>query len=135
MRLSKLQILTTRFENLSMKEKESISEFNTRLCDITNEAFDLGERFSEEKLVRKTLRSLPRRFAYKVTAIEDAKDVRKIKSEELISSLRTFEMNLEEYESDKKEKGIALQLESRVEQTESACDDDDRSESIAKIIK
>ena len=52
-----------------MKEDESIGEFNARLCDIANEAFALGERFSEEKLVRKTFRSLPRRFAYKVTAI------------------------------------------------------------------
>ena len=102
-RLSKLQILTTRFENLRMKEEESIGEFNARLCDIANEAFALGERFSEEKLVRKTFRSLPRRLAYKVTAIEEAKDIQKMKLEELISSLRTFEMNLEEERGEKKE--------------------------------
>ncbi|EXB99124.1 G-type lectin S-receptor-like serine/threonine-protein kinase [Morus notabilis] len=36
MRLSKLQILTTRFENLRMQEDEIISEFNSRLCDIAN---------------------------------------------------------------------------------------------------
>ena len=107
-RLSRLQILTTRFENLRMGEEESISEFNARLCDIANEAFALGEKFSDEKLVRKTLRSLPKRFAYKVTAIEEAKDVRKMKLEELIGSLRTFEMNLEEEKGDKKSKGIAF---------------------------
>ena len=47
-RLSKLQILTTRFENLRMKEEESIIEFNARLCDIANEAFALEEKYSEE---------------------------------------------------------------------------------------
>ena len=54
-RLSKLQILTSRFKNLRMKEEESISEFNSRLCDTANKAFALGEKYSEEKLVRKLL--------------------------------------------------------------------------------
>ena len=136
-RLSRLQILTTRFENLRMGEEESISEFNARLCDIANEAFALGEKFSDEKLVRKTLRSLPKRFAYKVTAIEEAKDVRKMKLEELIGSLRTFEMNLEEEKGDKKSEGIAFQAGNQEGQTEALCDDydDDLAESIAKIIK
>ena len=116
-RLSKLQILTTRFENIRMNEEQSVIEFNARLCDIANEAFTLGKRFSEVKLVRKTLRSLPRRFAYKVTAIEKAKDVRKIKLEELIGSLRIFEMNLEEERGDKKEKDMALQVGSYEEES------------------
>ena len=65
-----------------MKEEESINEFNARLCDIANEVFALGEKFIEENLVRKVLKSLPKRFAYKVTVIEEAKDVRKMKLEE-----------------------------------------------------
>ncbi|MDD0213341.1 hypothetical protein PSY81_23325, partial [Shigella flexneri] len=92
-------------------------EFNARLCDIANEAFALGEKFSDEKLVRKTLRSLPKRFAYKVTAIEEAKDVRKMKLEELIGSLRTFEMNLDEEKGDKKSTGIAFQVGNQEGQT------------------
>ena len=104
-RLFKLQILTTRFENLRMQENETISEFNSKLCDIANEAFALGEKILEEKLVRKALRSLPQRFAYKVTAIEEAKDIQAMKLDELMSSLHTFEMNLNE---DKNEKEIAM---------------------------
>ena len=96
-----------------MKEEESISDFNSKICDIANEAFALGEKYSEEKLVQETLRSLPKRFAYKVTAIEEAKDVQNMKLDELMGSLRTFEMNLEEEKGDKKPKGIAFQAESR----------------------
>ena len=70
-----------------MREEETIGDFNARLCDIANEAFALGEKMSEEKLVRKTLRSLPKRFAYKVITIEEAKDVRNMKLEELMGSL------------------------------------------------
>ena len=136
MKLSKLHILTTCFENLKMKEDKSISNFNGRQCNIDNEAFALGEKFSEEKLVRKTLRYLPKRFTYKVTAIEEAKDVRRMKSKELMGSLRTFEMNLEEEKGDHKSKGIALQVEIHAEEMNSVCDDDnDLVESIVKIIK
>lgn len=42
----KLHILTTHFETLMMKEYETISGFNGRLCDITNEAFVLGKKYS-----------------------------------------------------------------------------------------
>ena len=43
-----------------------------------------------------------------MTAIEEAKDVRTMKLEELMGSLRTFEMNFEEERGEKKNKGIAL---------------------------
>ena len=75
-RMSRLQLLTTKFENLIMEESETMNEFNSRLCDLANESFALGEKIPEEKLVRKVLRSLPKRFIYKVTAIEEAKDIR-----------------------------------------------------------
>ncbi|XP_024019817.1 uncharacterized protein LOC112091153 [Morus notabilis] len=58
------------------------------------------------KLVSKTLRSLPQRFAYKVTAIEEAKNVQAMRLDELMGSLRTFEMNLDQ---NKKEKETAFQ--------------------------
>ena len=135
MRLSKLQILTSSFENLKIKEEESISDFKSKLCDIANEAFALGEKYSEEKLVQKTLRSLPKRFAYKVTVIEEPNDVQNMKLEELMGSLRTFEMNLEE-EGDKKSKGIAFHAESQDEQIEEPGDeDDDLAETMTILSK
>ena len=87
-------MLASKFEDLRMLEDETISDFNSKLCDITNEAFILGEKYSETKLVRKTLRSLPERFAYKVAAIEEAKDVSTMKLDELMGSFQTFELNL-----------------------------------------
>ena len=74
-KLSKLKILTTRLEDLRMNKEESISEFNERSCDIANEAFSLREKFTEEKLIRKALRYLPKRFTYNVIVIEEAKDL------------------------------------------------------------
>ena len=59
---SKLQRLTTSFEEIKMKEGESFDEFYAKLKDIVNLnfAFNLGETIPEPKIVRKVLRSLPR---------------------------------------------------------------------------
>ncbi|KAK2436489.1 hypothetical protein QL285_021481 [Trifolium repens] len=95
-RMSKLQLLTTKFENLRMDEDETISEFNTRLRDIANSSFALGEKISEEKIARKILISLPKRFNIKVTAIEESQGLSTMKVDELIGSLQTFEMAINE---------------------------------------
>jgi len=47
---------------------------------------------SDEKLVRKILRSLPKTFDIKETAIEEAQDISSTKVDELIGSLQTFEL-------------------------------------------
>jgi len=84
---SRLQLLATQFENLKMGEDESIQEFHMNILDITNAFDSFGEKMSEEKLIRKILRSLPKIFDMKVTAIEEAHDISSMKVEELIGSL------------------------------------------------
>ena len=74
---SKLQRLTTSFEEIKMEEDESIDKFYTKLKDIVNLAFNLGETILEPKFVRKMLRSLSERFHTKITAIEKSKDIDK----------------------------------------------------------
>ncbi|XP_012854414.1 PREDICTED: uncharacterized protein LOC105973919 [Erythranthe guttata] len=90
-RLSKLQMLATRFEDLRMDESETACDFNSKLCDVSNEAHGLGETYPEVKLVRKVLRSMPDRFTYNVIAIEEASDVDTLRLEDLIANLQTFE--------------------------------------------
>ncbi|CAM8934439.1 unnamed protein product [Rhodiola kirilowii] len=92
-RNSRMQMLTTKFEDLKMKEEETIAEFNTRVLDLSNEAASVGKPIKEERLAGKVLRSLPQRFAMKVTAIEEMQDITKVKLDELMGSLRTYEMN------------------------------------------
>ena len=66
---SKLQRLTTSFEEIKMEEDESFNEFYAKLKDIVNSAFNLGETVPEPKIVRKVLRSPPERFHAKITVI------------------------------------------------------------------
>ena len=93
-RVSWLQMLTTQFENLRMSEEQTISDFHMQIRDIANTSFALGEKISNGKLVRNILRSLPKRFAMKVTIIEEAQDISIMQVDELIGSLQTYEMTL-----------------------------------------
>jgi len=72
---AKLPLLTTKFENLKMLEDESIQDYHLNILDIVNAFDSLGEKISDEKLVRKILRYVPKRFDMKVTAIEEAQDI------------------------------------------------------------
>src|ERR1044072_7815122 len=129
-KMRRRQMLTTKFENLKMKEDENIHEFHMNILEIANASGALGEKMSEEKLVRKILRSLPKRFAMKITAIEEAQDISTLKVEELIGSLMTFEMGISET-VDKKSKSIAL-----VSNSEEGCKEEDEekiSEAIAML--
>ncbi|CAM8880240.1 unnamed protein product [Rhodiola kirilowii] len=89
---SGIQMLTSKFEELKMHEDETIKDFNARVCDLVNEASTLGEALPEEKVVCKILRSLPKRFSIKVTAIEEANNVTTMGWKELIGNLCTYEL-------------------------------------------
>ena len=84
---TKLQMLTTRFEELKMSEDESFDSFYRKLNEVVIRKFNLGEKIEDSKIVRKILRSLLESFRAKVTAIEESKDPDEIKIQELIGSL------------------------------------------------
>ncbi|RVW79773.1 hypothetical protein CK203_058214 [Vitis vinifera] len=104
-KVSKLQMLTSRFETIRMEDHDNFGEFHAKLMDIVNSSFNLGELIPNSKVVRKIIRSLLKRFRAKVTAIEESKDMDSLKVDELVGSFQTFEMTLE---SPRKSEGIAL---------------------------
>lgn len=69
------------------RKQRSLGEFPAKVCDLTNQAFALGNEHSNSKLVRKALRSLPERVNIKVATIEKTEDIE--------------DMNLEETKKDK----------------------------------
>ena len=105
---SKLQRLTTSFEEIKMKEDELFYEFYVKLKDIVNSAFNFGKTILEPKIVRKMLRSLPERFHAKITSIEESKDIDKIPLIELVGNLQTYELGLTRIGKSSKSKSMAL---------------------------
>ena len=132
---SKLQRLTTSFEEIKMEEDGSFDEFYAKLKDIVNLAFNLGEIIPEPKIVRKVLRSLPERFYAKITAIEESKDIGKIPLTALVGNLQTYELGLSRIGKSGKGKSMALKAKSS-DTNESSDDEDSKMKSyIARQFK
>ncbi|MCI06303.1 gag-pol polyprotein, partial [Trifolium medium] len=129
-KISRLQMLTRKFENLSMKEDESIHDFYMTVMEYVNNFDILGEKLDDEKLVRKILRSLTKKFDMKVTAIEEAHDITKMKVDELIGSLQTYESAQNE-KLEKKNKSIAFMSNTDEDELDF---DVDSSDSISEAI-
>ena len=125
---SKIQRLTTSFEEIKMEEDESFDEFYTKLKNIVNLAFNIGETIPEPKIVKNVLRSLPERFHAKITAIEESKDIDKIPLIELVGNLQTYELSLTRIGKSRKGKSMALKAKSS-DIDESSNDEDSKMKS------
>ena len=118
---TKLQILTTQFEELRMSENESFDSFYSKLNEVVIDKFNLGEKTEESKVVQKIIRSLSESFRAKVTAIEEIKDLDEIKVQELIGSLQTYELSLP---NQRQSKSLALKtINERVEAHDTSNED------------
>ena len=67
---TKLQMLTTRFEELKMSEDKSFDSFYGKLNEVAIGKFNLGEKIEDLKIVRKILRSLLESFHPKVIELK-----------------------------------------------------------------
>jgi hypothetical protein len=90
----KLQSLWTQFETLRMTESETVDQFMTRVMGIVNQIQLIGETITDQRIVEKILRSLPRKFEMVVTTILESKDLSRFSTDELIDSLVTHETRL-----------------------------------------
>lgn len=89
-KMTNMRILTTKFENLRMREDETISSFHGKIGEISNEVQALDDPISNERLVSKFVRSLPERYNIKISSREEVKDVSTLELSQLVSVLTTF---------------------------------------------
>ncbi|XP_065630733.1 uncharacterized protein LOC136068039 [Quercus suber] len=129
---TKLQMLTTRFEELKMSEDESFDSFYSKLNEVVVDKFNLGEKTEDSKIVRKILRSLPESFRAKVTAIEESKGLDDIKVQELIGSLQTYELSLP---TQRKSQSLALKTTNERVKAHNSSDEDVVDKDVAYLGK
>lgn len=109
---SKIQRITSDFGTIRMKENETFTEFHSRLKKHSNSLYNLDEIILEHHVVKKILRSLPKWFIPKITAIKESKDLNSLKENELLGSLQTFEADvLSKSLSQKKDKNNAFKAQ------------------------
>ena len=78
-----------------MAESETINQMYSRFTNIINSLKALGKTYTQPELIRKILRSLPATWIHKVSAIEESKDLDRYEIEELIGSLMTHEIHIQ----------------------------------------
>ena len=113
-----------------MGDDESFDSFYGKLNEIVIAKLNLREKIEDAKVVRKILRSLSESFRAKVTVIEESKDLDKIKIQELIGSLQTYELGLPSHKSSK-----SLALKTINERMDDSSEEDDVEKKVAFLAK
>src|SRR3954469_15116634 len=100
--------LIQKYEAFKMEEDENIEAMFSRFQTLTAGLRVLDKGYTKADHVKKIIRSLPRRWGPMVTAFKISKNMNEVSLEELISSLRSHEIELDANEPQKKGKSIAL---------------------------
>ena len=93
-----------------MESYESIHDMYTRFTDIVNSLEALGKTFSNCEKVKKIIRSLPKEWRPKRTAIKEAKNLNTLSLDDLIGSLISYEEDIanERIDEDKKKEELCF---------------------------
>ena len=67
----------------------------TRFTIVVNELISLDKVYTTEEQVDKVVRTLPRSWEIKITAIREDKDSTNMNLDELVRNLKTYEMNVD----------------------------------------
>ncbi|WVZ06543.1 hypothetical protein V8G54_019889 [Vigna mungo] len=100
-KIKKVRLQTSRkqYEMLQMQDDEKITEYFNKILTLTNQMKGCGEKkLDDVSIMEKIIRSLPKSFDYITVAIEESKDLDKLKIEELQSCLEAHEMRLRDRE-------------------------------------
>src|ERR1044072_2320621 len=110
---TKALALIQKYETFRMEEEESVETMFSRFQMLVAGLRVLDKGYSTSDHVKKIIRSLPAKWRPMVTALKVAKDLNSISLEELISSLRSHEIELQEDEPRRKVKTVALKSSTR----------------------
>ncbi|XP_028092339.1 uncharacterized protein LOC114292553 [Camellia sinensis] len=93
----KLRTLWTEFDNLAMKEGESIQTFFLRVFSIIYQLKACGGIIQDERVVEKVLRSLPIKYNRVMAAIKESTNLSTLSLHELMGSLQVDEKRMNRF--------------------------------------
>src|ERR1044072_8040073 len=134
---TKALALIQKYEAFKMEEDETVEAMFSRFQILVIGLKVLDKGYSIVDHVKKVIKSLPKKWRPMVTTLKLAKDLNKISLEELISSLKSHEIELQEDEPQRRNKSVALkshskkakalQAEEESEASEESSDEDELS--------
>jgi hypothetical protein len=122
---AKLQTYRIQFEQMKMKEEETVGKYFLGVEEMVNAMKALGETIGESSLVQKILRSLLDRFNPNVSAIEELNDLKTLQLDQLLGTLTAYEMRIV------KDKPTSRETSFKVDKNE----DSEPDEIEAKFVK
>ncbi|KAL0327845.1 UNVERIFIED_CONTAM: hypothetical protein Scaly_2217100 [Sesamum calycinum] len=112
-RIIKLQTLRRDFENMKMKDSETIDEYYTKVRELVNQLKAYGEDIPEKRVVEKLLISVTEKYDPIVTTIEETKDITTLTVTELVGSLEAYEKRRSRREENSLENAFQSKLNMR----------------------
>ncbi|KAK0576845.1 hypothetical protein LWI29_024227 [Acer saccharum] len=106
----RLQTMRRQLELLQMKKTEKVADYFSQTLALVNQMKSNGETISDVQIMEKILRTLTEKFEYKVTAIEESKDLEEMTLDELMGSLQAHEQRLDEKSVTEVEEALQIQL-------------------------
>lgn len=121
LREARLQTLMAEFDRLKMKEDDTIDVFVGKLSEITSKTASLGEIIEGPKVVKKFLKSLPRRrYIHMVASLEQMLDLNTTSFEDIVGRMKAYKERIgeeeEEEHQDDKSKLLYSNTESQQDQ-------------------
>lgn len=88
---SRLQMLKSDFDNMRMKEDESMDQYAGRLSAMSVKYSNLGGTLDDAALVKKLFDTVPEHFITVIAGIEQFFDLSKLAFKEAVDQLKVFE--------------------------------------------
>ncbi|KAL1219106.1 hypothetical protein V5N11_003985 [Cardamine amara subsp. amara] len=111
---TRIDMLESEFESLTMGAGDSIDDFSSKLSSIRQEAIVLGKNYKDKNLVKKFLRSLPSKFQSHKSAIEVTLNSDDLKFDHVVEMMKAYELQLKKKEQTAG-KGLALMADQTAE--------------------
>lgn len=100
-REERLQTLMAEFDRLKMKDADTIDTFVGKLSEISSKSASLREIIEEPKIVKKFLKSLPRKkYIHIVASLEQVLDLISTSFEDIVGRLKAYEERVTEEEEE-----------------------------------
>ncbi|CAL1389301.1 unnamed protein product [Linum trigynum] len=109
------QSLWRQFDNLMMRETDTIKDFHSRVAEIVNQIKATGDVMEERKIMERIFRNLSSKFEHIVAVIEETKDLASLPMSELMGLLVAHEQRMSRFTKPPLEQAFS----SKVNMTES----------------
>ncbi|KAJ0919488.1 putative transcription factor interactor and regulator CCHC(Zn) family [Helianthus annuus] len=95
-REARLQTLMSEFEALKMKDSSTMDEFSSQLTRMSSKAASLGSIIEEQRIVKKFLSGLPRRFIHMVASVEQLGDLKTVAFDDVVGRIKAYEERIKD---------------------------------------